>query len=55
MEKMLVTSIFSFSHNVFYPFQTEILFWSYIYFVVSKRIQFGKEEKCAIWERDKQI
>ena len=30
-EKLLVTSIFSFSHNVFYPAQEEFLFICYIY------------------------
>ena len=41
-EKMLVTSIFSFSRNVFYPFQKEFLFLSYTYFVVCKCFQFGQ-------------
>ena len=48
---MLVTSIFSFSHNVFYPFQNEFHFFSHIFFVVcksfnldqSKILSFGKE------------
>ena len=40
-EKMLVTSIFSFSHNVFYPSQKEFLYLSYIYCVVCKCFQFG--------------
>ena len=35
-EKMLVTSIFSFSHNAFYPSQNTFLFFSHIYYVVCK-------------------
>ena len=38
---MLVTSIFSFSHNVFYPTQNKFQFFSHIYFVVCKCFQFG--------------
>ena len=34
MEKMLVTSIISLSHNVFYPTQNIFQFFSHIYFVV---------------------
>ena len=41
-EKVLVSSIFSFSHNVFYSFKKDFLFLSYIYFVVCKCFQFGK-------------
>ena len=33
-EKILVTSIFSFSHNVFYPSQNKFQLFSRIYFVV---------------------
>ena len=33
-EKMLVTSIFSFSHNVFYPFKNKFQFSARIYFLV---------------------
>ena len=40
-EKMLVTSIFSFSHNVFYQYQKEFLCLSDIYFVVCKCFQLG--------------
>ena len=40
-EKMLVTSIFSFSCNVFYLFQQEFLCLGYIYFVVGKCFQYG--------------
>ena len=51
-EKMLVTSIFSFSHNNFYPFQREFLYLSYIFNLSSasafnldqsKILSFGKE------------
>ena len=38
-EKMLVTSIFPLSHNVFYPSQTKFHFFIYIYFVVCKCFQ----------------
>ena len=34
-EKMLVTSIFSFSHNIFHPSQTKIEVLIHIYFVVT--------------------
>ena len=40
-EKMLVTSIFSFTHNIFYPLKNKFQFWSHIYFVVCKFFQFG--------------
>ena len=40
-EKMLVTSIFSFSHNVFYPFQNKFQFFSHVYFVVFQCFHFG--------------
>ena len=48
-EKMLVTSIFSFSHNVFFQFQKEFLFLSHIYFVVCKCFQFGPVKKLVLW------
>ena len=41
-EKMLVTSIFSFSHNVFHPSQKEILYWSSVYFFVCKCFQLDQ-------------
>ena len=50
-EKMLVTSIFSFCHNVFYQSQRELLFLSSIYFVVCKCFQFGPVKKFVIWNR----
>ena len=39
--KILVTSILSFSHNVFSPSQMELLIFIYIYFVVCKSFEFG--------------
>ena len=50
-EEMLVTSIFSFSHNVFYPSQNKFQFFSHIYLSSanafslnqSKILSFGKE------------
>ena len=39
--KTLVTSDFSFSHNVFYSFQNRFQFFSDIYFVVCKCFQLG--------------
>ena len=48
-EKMLVTSIFFFSHNVFYQSQKEFLFLSYIYFVVCKCFQFGPVQNFVVW------
>ena len=43
-EKMLATSIFSFSCIVFYSSQEEFLFLIYIYFVVCKCFQFGQSK-----------
>ena len=40
-EKMLVTSIFSISQNVFYPSQNKFQFFGQVYFVVCKFFQFG--------------
>ena len=37
-EKMLVTSIFSFSHYVFYPSQNKVQFFKSIYFVVCDKL-----------------
>ena len=39
--EMLVTSIFSFSHNAFFPFQNKFQFFSQIEFVIRKWFQFG--------------
>ena len=40
-EKMLVTSIFSFSHNVFFPIKDKNHHLEYIYFVVCKYFEFA--------------
>ena len=40
-EKMLVTSIFSFSYDVFYPSQNKIQFLNQVYFFICKCFQFG--------------
>ena len=40
-EKMLVTNIFSFSHNVFYSIKDRNYDLCYIHFVVCKCFQFG--------------
>ena len=47
-EKMLVTSIFSFSHNIFYPFINKDQYFSPIYFLTfnldkSEILLFSKE------------
>ena len=39
-ENMLVTSVFSLSHNVFYQSKIEILFLNNIFFVVCKCFEF---------------
>ena len=36
-----ITSIFSFSHNVFYSSETKFEIFIHIYFVVCKCLQFG--------------
>ena len=41
-EKMLVISIFSFSHNVFYPSQKEFLCLSYICFVAADALNLDQ-------------
>ena len=48
-EKMLATSIFSFSHNIFYPSQDKFPFLSHIYFVICKSFQFGQGQNSVIW------
>ena len=50
-EKMLVTSIFSFSNNVFYPSQYKFQLFSHIYFVICKFFQFGPVKKFVICYR----
>ena len=49
-EKMLVTSIFSFSHHVFYPIKDRNHHICYIYFVVCKYFQFGQAQIFVVWE-----
>ena len=46
-EKMLVTSIFSFFYNVFYPIKDRNYHLSYIYFVVCKCFQFSYIQNCG--------
>ena len=48
-EKMLVTSIFSFSQNVFYPFKLKFQFLSHIYCVICNCFQFGQDLNFFIW------
>ena len=52
-EKMLVTSIFSFFHNVFYSIKDRNHYHSNITlnFVVCKCFQFGKCPNFVVWER----
>ena len=51
--KMLVTSIFSFSYNVFYPIKDRNHHFSYIYCVVCKCFQFGHVQNFVVWYRVK--
>ena len=46
---MLVTSNFSFSHNIFYPMADKLKQWSKIYFVVCKFFQFGHIQTFIVW------
>ena len=48
-EKMLVTSIFSFSQNVFYPVKDRYHYLNYINFVVCKCFQFGHIQNFVVW------
>ena len=47
---MLVTSIFSFSHNVFYPIKDRNYHSCYIYSVVCKCFQFGRGKIFVVWD-----
>ena len=47
-EKMLVTNIFSFSNNVFYPFENESDDMR-DFFVVCKCFQFGEVKGFVVW------
>ena len=57
-EKVLENSIFSFSHNVFYPSQMKFQFFSHICFVIcnafnldqSKILSFGKDFHCKKYQ-----
>ena len=48
-EKMLVTSIFSISHSVFYSIKDSNHHFSNIYFVICKCFQFGHVQNFFIW------
>ena len=51
-EKMLVTRIFSYSHNVFYPIKDKNLHFSNFQFVVCKCFEFGSvKKKKSVWLR----
>ena len=52
-EKMLVTSIFSFSHSVFYSIKEINPHFSNIQFVVCKCFQFSHVQNSVVWERVK--
>ena len=47
---MLVTSMFSFSHNVFYTIKDRNYHLCYIYFVVCKYFEFGQGQFFVVWE-----
>ena len=46
---MLVTRIFSFPHNVFYPSKHKFHSFSHVCFVVSKHFQFGPVQNFVVW------
>ena len=48
---MLVTSIFSVSHNVFYSICDKVQFLRYIYFVICKCFQFGAVQNFVVYLR----
>ena len=50
-EKRLITSIFSFSKNVFYPSPVKFQFFSHVYFVLCKFFQFEQIQNFAVWQR----
>ena len=52
---MLATSIFSFSHNVFYPSEKEHLLLNCIYFIVCECFEFGQVSKNVFWSRVKEF
>ena len=48
-KKMLVSSIFSFSNYVFYPFKDRNHYLSYIYFVFCKCSEFDDVQNFIVW------
>ena len=48
---MLVTIIFSFAHNIFYPIKNEFNVLSNILFVVCKYFPFGQAWNFVVWYR----
>ena len=48
-EKMLVTSIFSFSHNVFYSSQNKFQVFSHIHSVICKVFYSGLVQNFVLW------
>ena len=50
-EKLLVTSNFSFSHSVFYPFIEPSAIHIKLKFVVCKLFPLGRVKKIVVWER----
>ena len=49
-EKMLVTSIFSFSHDVFCTINNKDYHLCYIYLVACKCFEFGQGQIFVMWE-----
>ena len=52
---MLVTSIFSFFHNVFYLYKNKSEHFSNVYFVIFKCFEFGRVQNFAIGKRVKEL
>ena len=50
-EKMMVTSIFSFSHNAFYPIKDKSYSLHHIYFAVCTCFQIGQVNKFVVLYR----
>ena len=50
-EKILVSSIFSFSHNVFYSLQTKFQIFIHIYFVVCECLHIWISLRFGCWVR----
>ena len=48
-EKMLITTMFSFSHNVFYPSQSKFQFFGHVYLVVCKRFEIEPVWYFVVW------